>query len=435
MSSQSGYLCLFIAQNPFKCHYQHTMNGNSKNWKKAKLSDLCRVVSGGTPSTSDPRYWNGEIPWITPMDLSKHKTNYIKKGSRNISDLGLKNSTAELVPPKSLIMSSRAPIGYLVINAVQATTNQGCKSFVCGEKIDVEYLYYYLSYHMDDVKRLGSGSTFAEVGKKQLESLEVTYPESLGEQRKIVEILSNTDCSIEKTDQIIQKSEELKNGLMSELLTKGIGHTKFKKTKIGEIPEEWNISPLSDISHRITDGKHGDCKNENESGYFFISSKDIRNNSINYDQARQITEVDFEDADKRTRLEAGDLVMTNSGTIGRMAIASEDPRTRKTTFQKSVAIIKPKLNIVTSQFLIYYFQSAIVSLTVSSNGSAQKNLLLKDMRSFFVPVPSMKEQDKIVQILETIDNKIENESKTKEKLVAEKNGIMQNIFCHKVQIN
>lgn len=290
-----------------------------------------------------------------------------------------------------------------------------------------KFLYYLLAN--DDLSqplyRKGAAIPHFDISKIMEKSYLV--PEK-SIQQKIVDILSNTDTVIEKTDQIIQKSEELKIGLMSELLTKGIGHIKFQKMRIGEIPEEWNISPLSDICHRITDGKHGDCKNDDKSGYFFISSKDIRNNSINYDQARQITKVDFEDADKRTRLEAGDVVMTNSGTIGRMAIASEDPRTRKTTFQKSVAIIKPELDVIIPRFLMYYFQSAIESLTVSSNGSAQKNLLLKDMRSFLVPVPPTKEQTKIVQILETIDNKIENESKTKEKLVVEKNGIMQNIF-------
>ncbi|MFZ2202565.1 MAG: restriction endonuclease subunit S [Microgenomates group bacterium] len=190
----------------------------SKNWKTAKISQLCRVVAGGTPSTAKPEYWGGEIPWVTPMDLSKLKGKYIEKGSRNISEKGLASSSAERIPARSIIMSSRAPIGYLAINKQEATTNQGCKSFVCGDDIDVEYLYYYLSHHMDEIKRLGSGSTFAEVGKRQLENLLIEYPDP-PTQRKIVQVLSTIDEDIQKIDQTILKSKELKQGLMRDIFS------------------------------------------------------------------------------------------------------------------------------------------------------------------------------------------------------------------------
>ena len=96
----------------------------------------------------------------------------------------------------------------------------------------------------------------------------------------------------------------------------------------------WNIDSLYNITDLVTDGKHGDCQNENNSGYYFISSKDVYNNKINYEDSRQITEKDFRDTHRRTRLASGDIVLTNSGTIGRMALVKNNVETQRTTFQK-----------------------------------------------------------------------------------------------------
>ena len=116
----------------------------------------------------------------------------------------------------------------------------------------------------------------------------------------------------------------------------------------------WPVSTLGEVCSLITDGKHGDCTNEVDSGYFFISAKDIRDGIISYENARQITQSDFTETHRRTNLQPGDLLVTNSGTIGRLAIARDNERTFKTTFQKSVAILKPRRCEISSKFLYYY---------------------------------------------------------------------------------
>lgn len=406
----------------------------TNNWVITPINKFCKIVSGSTPKTSEPTYWGGDIAWVTPMDLSKLNNKYITNGARNITRSGLKSCSTELIPANSLVMSSRAPIGYFAINKSPVATNQGCKSFVCDDSIDIEFLYYALNQHIDSIKRLGSGSTFAEVGKKQIGSLIIQIP-SKAIQQKIAAILSSVDEAIQKTDKIIQKSEELKNGLMNELLTKGIGHKKFKKTKLGEIPEEWEIVELNQITHNITDGKHGDCKNESDSSYYFVSVKDIRNGQIDYKNARQIKKEDFEDTHKRTKLEAGDLLLTNSGTIGRMAVVSDQEITKRTTFQKSVAVLKPNPKKVDAHYLMYALTMVLKSLILESSGSAQKNLLLKDLRSYMILLPSLKEQKIIAEIVSDSDNKITQEKEHKYKLSVLKNGLMNDIFSQKVQIN
>jgi type I restriction enzyme S subunit len=171
--------------------------------------------------------------------------------------------------------------------------------------------------------------------------------------------------------------------------------------------DEWPQFKLGDLCGLITDGKHGDCEDQADSGFYFLSVKDVVGNRLVYENARQITERDFSETHRRTNLEPGDVLFTNTGTIGRMALAQEDPKTYRTTFQKSVAILKPKRDLITPRFLYYLLHFDNAKLSDFAAGTTQKNLLLKDLRSFSVRVPSLPEQRTIAHILGTVDDKIE----------------------------
>ncbi|MDD6015991.1 MAG: restriction endonuclease subunit S [Prevotellaceae bacterium] len=169
---------------------------------------------------------------------------------------------------------------------------------------------------------------------------------------------------------------------------------------------------LKDISISITDGKHGDCKGQNNSGFYFVSCKDVFSGMIHYENSRQITKEDFLDADRRTNLAPNDILITNSGTIGRMALVKDIPETRRTTFQKSVAIIKPKTDKVLPFYLYYLLHSKVTDFINSSNGAAQKNLLLSTMREFDLEIEDdMSTQHRIATILSRYDSLIENYQK------------------------
>jgi len=162
---------------------------------------------------------------------------------------------------------------------------------------------------------------------------------------------------------------------------------------------------LGEICLQITDGKHGDCENQENSGYYFVSVKDIDDGEINYSNARQITKFDFEDTDRRTKLENEDILITNSGTIGKFVFVNS-PLSKKTTFQKSVAIIKPNKNKIIPKFLYYYLISEKRQLVEYAGGTTQKNLLLRDIRNFEVKIPDESRQKKIIMILNDIDQLI-----------------------------
>ncbi len=190
----------------------------SKKYPKKRIVDVAQVVSGATPKTSVSTYWNGSLVWITPKDLSILKSKYIYDSERAITETGFNNCSAVKIPVHSLIMSSRAPIGYLAINKTEVTTNQGCKSVIPSKDLNVEYLYYYLDFSMDSMRRLGSGSTFAEVGKTAVENFVIAVPE-ITEQKRIADIFSSVDEKNIVNHKLKIKLLELKKGLVSDLLS------------------------------------------------------------------------------------------------------------------------------------------------------------------------------------------------------------------------
>ena len=167
-------------------------------WRKCTLSDIGTIVGGATPSTKKPEnYKNGMIPWITPKDLSDFSGRYIEHGERNITEVGLKSCSAQLMPRHTVLFSSRAPIGYIAIAANELCTNQGFKSVIPNAETDPLFLYYLLKYNSDKIENLGSGTTFKEVSGSTMKNVEVKIPCSLAEQIAISSVLGAIDDEIE----------------------------------------------------------------------------------------------------------------------------------------------------------------------------------------------------------------------------------------------
>jgi type I restriction enzyme S subunit len=194
--------------------------GFSEEWKVNQLEKLAEIYSGGTPSTLQSHYWEGDILWCTPTDITAlNGYKYLTRTNRTITNLGLKNSSAEMIPANSIVMTSRATIGECAINQVPVTTNQGFKNFVPYENVDVEFLYYLLKLKKQQLISLSSGSTFLEVGKTQLSKFEVHLPATKTEQEEIAVILSSMDEEIFALEEKLVKVRLIKRGMMQELLT------------------------------------------------------------------------------------------------------------------------------------------------------------------------------------------------------------------------
>ena len=194
--------------------------GFSGEWEVKRLEELAEIRSGGTPSTGEPSFWDGDIPWCTPTDitaLNGHK--YLHETSRLITPLGLNASSAEMIPAQSVVMTSRATIGECAINAVPLSTNQGFKNFIPFAKTDVDFLYYLLGTQKQGLIALCGGSTFLEIGKTQLAAYEVRLPSTKAEQTAIATVLSEMDAELSVLESRRDKTRNIKQAMMQELLT------------------------------------------------------------------------------------------------------------------------------------------------------------------------------------------------------------------------
>lgn len=194
--------------------------GFAGDWVAKSLSELASIRSGGTPSTTQPQFWDGDILWCTPTDITGLKgKKYLSDTSRKITAHGLQASSAELIAANSIVMTSRATIGECAINELPVATNQGFKNFIPFDDVDVEFLYYLLLTQTESFIRLCAGSTFLEIGKTQLASFEVLTPPTKAEQTAIATILTDMDTELAELETRLAKTRQLKQGMMQELLT------------------------------------------------------------------------------------------------------------------------------------------------------------------------------------------------------------------------
>ena len=172
-------------------------------WIECKISDLGTVVGGATPSTKKAEnYEGGNIAWITPKDLSTFSGRYIQRGERNITEIGLKSCSTQLLPKNTVLFSSRAPIGYVAIAANEVCTNQGFKSVIPNEATDPLFLFYLLKHNKDKIEAMGSGTTFKEVSGNTMKNIIVRVPSDKEVQNNIASILGTIDDKIEENERI-----------------------------------------------------------------------------------------------------------------------------------------------------------------------------------------------------------------------------------------
>ncbi|MCB9801656.1 MAG: restriction endonuclease subunit S [Pseudomonadales bacterium] len=291
---------------------------------------------------------------------------------------------------------------------------------------NIQFVMNYLNY--SDLRNYISGTTRGKLNQASLNKIKILNP-SLKIQAKVADILSTIDETIEKTDQIIQKTEKLKQGLMSELLTKGIGHKKFKKTKLGEIPEEWEIKMLSLVA-KVVDSLHQTPKYSGD-GLPMVRVIDIKQGDLDLSSCIKVEKKVYDLFTKNHVPAQGDIVISRVGSFG---VFSYVATTKQFCLGQNTAIISPLIN---GKYLYYALQSPIPTEQVAKQvvGSNQKTLSLKHIKNLYVPKPSSDEQQKIADILCKLDIKIESEIKQKNTLISLKKGLMQDIFSQKVTIN
>ena len=235
---------------------------------KYKLGEIAKIYNGSTPSTLDASNYDGDIIWATPKDLSDQNSKYFSKGARNITQKGFDSCSTQMIPANNILMSSRAPIGLFAINTVDCCTNQGFKNIVLDKAIaDVDFMYYFLKYHVKEIEALGSGTTFREVSKTAFEKYEISIP-SLPTQQKIASVLSKLDRKISVNREINRNLEELAKQIYDYWFVQfdfpneegkpyksSGGKMVWNETLKRKIPAGWEVKRLGEILVKIDSGK------------------------------------------------------------------------------------------------------------------------------------------------------------------------------------
>jgi type I restriction enzyme, S subunit len=433
---------LFLRRPGHTKLYNQQMNGTKhsnqlpEGWKWVKLGDAGKIISGGTPSTAIPEYWKGNINWIAPSDLTGYKKKTIKSGAKSITEIGLKNSSARLMPKGSVLFSSRAPIGYVVIADEELSTNQGFKSIIPNENVVSDFLYYYLLSSKRDAEKVASGTTFKEISLSKFAELSFPLP-PLPIQQAIVAKIETLFSALDKSIENLRLAQQqLKTYRQSVLKWAFEGRLTHPQVKEGALPEGWRIVTLKNVCDKIQDGSHFSPQVQydepGQNRFKYITAKNIRNDYMDF---RKVTYVnkDFHDSIySRCNPEFGDVLLTKDGiNTGDVTLNTlHEPF----SLLSSVCIFKTKKTDLLSPFLKYFIQSPLGSEAIldSMTGTAIKRIVLKKIKDSKIVLPPLPEQHQIVQAIESrlsvADKTAESIAQSLQQAEALRQGILKKAF-------
>lgn len=306
-------------------------------WPTVKLKECARIVGGATPKSEVDDYWNGDIPWTTPKDLSDLDGKFLNDTPRKITSLGLKNCSSELLPCNSVLFSSRAPIGHVAINTVPMATNQGFKSMVPGPRLDASFLYWWLKCHRSQLEQLGNGATFKEVSKAVVERIEIPLP-PLDEQKRIAAILDQADDLRRKRQRALDRLNQLGQAIFIEM---------FGDPVIN--PKTWPVVIAESIATRITVGLVvRPASYYCEAGVPAIRGTNIKPSGIDSTDLVYFSARDNETKLEKSRIWKDDIVIVRSGRPGLAAVVPEEFHGANAI---DVLIFTPDKNMVTPHFI------------------------------------------------------------------------------------
>ncbi|KWZ65380.1 restriction endonuclease subunit S [Bacillus altitudinis] len=438
--------------------------GIPENWIWTQTGSITDVIGGGTPKSTVKEYFeDGDIPWLTPADLSGYQDMYISRGKRNITEVGLANSSAKILPSNTVLLSSRAPIGYVTIASNDICTNQGFKSFLPSNAYYPEYLYWYLKFSTTYLESMASGTTFKELSGSKCKEIALPLP-PINEQKRIADKVEHLLSKIEEAKQLIEEAKEtfelrraaiLDKAFRGELTRKWRQNNKdilpvkqflenivlkrketyteiYERAKqnkekkprkiymdtvpiIDEVvpflPETWTVTNVEFLGHvtKLAGFEYTKYINLKPGGDVPViraqnvqMGKFVKSNIMYIDK-------DTSDLLSRSQVQEDDILMVFIGAgTGNVCIA---PNRNGERWHLAPNVAKISVDAVLPKYLELYLQSPFGQAYIKSKmkATAQPSLSMETIREVLVYLPPLEEQKEIVKTVESLINKVENE--------------------------
>ena len=375
-------------------------------WRRVQLGDVAEVVGGSTPSRTEGRYWEGDVPWVVPSELTALKGRYLSATKEFITDEGMRSASLRLIPAGSILLTSRATVGVTAINGVPIVTNQGFQNLIVKNGADPLWLYYCVSQQRPELERKASGSTFLEVSRDSVRSLPILLP-PLREQRAIAAVLDSIDDAIEGAEAVITATEGLREALLHDLLTNGLPghHTEFRDVPgLGTIPADWEVVRLGDV-YEVQLGKMLSPKaRQGVNPKPYLTNRNVRWGGF---ELSDLPTMDFDQREmEKFRLRSGDLMVCEGGETGRAAVWKGE--LSECYYQKALHRLRPRKEGAISSFLlavlIHYGRKGI--LLDHSEQTSIPHLTRERLLRMPIPNPSIEEQIEISGTLKVADESV-----------------------------
>ena len=377
----------------------------SGEWETKSINDLADVIGGGTPDTTVKSYWDGGIQWFTPSEIGKNK--FVDASLRTITEEGLNNSSAKLLPPNTILLSSRATIGECSLSLRECATNQGFQSLV-SKKCNVDFLYYLIQTKKKDLIRKSCGSTFLEISANEVRKIQVSVPSDV-EQQKIAGLLSLIDKRIATQNKVIEDLKKLKSAIIEEHYKQ----SEKQSVPVADLGEPFSVSNLS--KEDLTD-TGTPCVIYGE---LFTTYGEIINHVESYTKRSK----------GMTLSKKGDLLFPSSTTVDAVSlIAPSNINVDNVILGGDMFGIHISSNY-DAQYLSYYFNHiAKKQLAKYAKGSTIIHLHYKDIEKANLLLPCLIEQNKIAHNLILLDEKIHNENAYLQLIVKQKQYMLRHMF-------
>ena len=359
------------------------------HWQETTLGEAADVVSGGTPRTAEPDFWNGEIVWVTPTEVVANEGRVISDSERKITPEGLAGSSAKMLPVDAVLLTSRATIGAVALAGVPLSTNQGFASLVCGDDLTPRFAMYWCQANTNEFLSRAGGNTFLEISRKKVAAIPVLLP-PLDEQRRIVDLVGSIDAYIDSLETQIETTRTARSAVLSELLSNpGDDWEKCQLIDVCEVYQPKTISKaeMHDDGEYVVYGANGPIGRFSE---------------FNHDQPEVV-------------------VTCRGATCGTLNMTPP-----KVWITGNAMVVSPKDARLSKEFLFSALQVAHLDQFIS--GSAQPQITRSTLGQLILPIPDSSRQGEISELVGSFDEQVSALESQVESVRALRSGVLSELL-------